>query len=332
VNAGKQRNPVQEYEQGREYIGEEETTNEDAMTLCIAAECYLGDTQCIAMCCDSRAERGGVFQELVGSEDVDKLREIGPVTAMLSGGETHADELLTLCEDAIRNFAVSVPVGDSDLAITKFMFDLRTAAAKRKRTLVEHHLEMTIAMPYEDFVKRHKSEFSDPYSRDIWNQIQHIDLGADLILCGFSDDESVIIRLDRYGITHWETNYSVVGVGDDIAYAFLCQRQWHKESEYDDEDESTEDEIFHTPLQLPDALYRIVEAKWAAEKNRHVGDATTFEILMPDGRRFGIARKCFMAYKEAFKARMIVKPFLFTENYLIEEKDEDETDLKTPGV
>ena len=148
---------MQESELERDCIGQDESVNEESMTLCIASECFLDTVPCIAMCCDSRAERGGVFQELVGSEDVDKLREIGPITAMLSGGETDADELLTVCEDAIRAFAVSIPVGDSDLAITKFMSDLRAAAVKRKRTLVEHHLAMTIAMPYDEFVKRHKS-------------------------------------------------------------------------------------------------------------------------------------------------------------------------------
>jgi hypothetical protein len=93
---------VEELLRERTILGPDDETNKESMTLCIAAECWEGETPYIAMCCDARAERGGVFQELVGSEDVDKMRGIGPVTALLSGDETDADELLTQCESAIR--------------------------------------------------------------------------------------------------------------------------------------------------------------------------------------------------------------------------------------
>src|ERR1700733_14485365 len=56
--------------------------NAESMTLCIAAECWNDDIPCIALCCDTRAERGGVFHELVGSDDVDKIREVGSVSIL----------------------------------------------------------------------------------------------------------------------------------------------------------------------------------------------------------------------------------------------------------
>lgn len=178
------------------------------MTLCIAAEARFEGKPCIAMLCDTRAERGGVFQELVGSEDVEKIRNIGPVTALLSGDETSADELLTLCEEPIRLFGATPSTGDSDIAVETFLSGLRDSAAARKKALVDHHLRMTIAMSYNEFVKRHREEFKESHGRDIWDQIVNLDLSTDLIICGFSGDEPVIVRLDRYGKTHWETNYS----------------------------------------------------------------------------------------------------------------------------
>jgi hypothetical protein len=66
------------------------------MTLCIAAECWSGETPCIAMLTDTRSETGGIVHELVGSEDADKIRTIGPVTALISGIPTDGDELDSL--------------------------------------------------------------------------------------------------------------------------------------------------------------------------------------------------------------------------------------------
>jgi 20S proteasome alpha/beta subunit len=279
------------------------------VTLCIAAECEYKGTPCIAMLCDTRAERGGVFQELVGSEDADKIREIGPITALLSGNETDADELLGLCENAIKAFALSFPVPESDIAINTFLLSLREAAAIRKKILVDHYLRMTMSMSFDEFIKRHRNEFTGSHGRDIWDQIRHIDLGADTLLCGFSGDEALIVRLDRDGKTHWESNYSVVGVGMDIALAFLCQRNW----------ETKDQEI----IELPDCLYRIYEAKRASQKNRHVGGSTVFQVILPGGKRFDITDECFRVFKEKYKERLRLEPFQFDATILKDWNDKE---------
>src|SRR5262249_12656745 len=100
----------------------------------------------------------------------------------------------------------------------------------------------------------------------------------------FSDDGPIIVRVDRFGETHWETNYSVVGIGADIALAFLSQNEWEGTS-------------------LRDALYRVYEAKRAAEVNRHVGTVTTFEVLFDDGRRFDISDDAFVILKTTFEEK-----------------------------
>jgi 20S proteasome alpha/beta subunit len=254
--------------------GDETTTSEpeEAMTLCIAAECWHEEKPCIAMCCDTRAERGGLFHELVGSDDVEKIRQIGPFTALLSGSETAADELLTLCNRPIRNFSrTPASPAESDEVITDFLKQLRQRAAERKKDLIDHHLRMSLGLSFEEFLNTHRNKLHDVHARDIWNQIEHIDLETDLLICGFSGDEAVVIRLDRFGKTHWETNYSVVGIGSDIALAFLCQRDWN-------EGEGKR-------LQLMDCLFRIYEAKKAAEKNRHVGGCHFVRDPIPGWRQ-----------------------------------------------
>jgi hypothetical protein len=77
-----------------------------------------------------------VFQELVGSEDVDKIREIGPYTALVSGQETSADELLTLCDKSIREFSQTLPQA-SDIAVTEFLAKLRAHAARAQEGTYE---------------------------------------------------------------------------------------------------------------------------------------------------------------------------------------------------
>jgi hypothetical protein len=302
---------VQESDEGRECAGEEEIASEESMTLCIAAECWLGNMPCIVSCCDSRAERGGVFQELVGSEDVNKFREMGPVTALLSGDETAADVLVTKCEEAIKKFSAAPVDPDSDLAITQYLLDLQKVAELRKAEIVDHHLSMTLRMSYVDFVKQHRGDFHESHSREIWNEIKHIDLGTDVILCGFSGPDHAIVRLDRYGKTHWENNYSVVGVGADIALAFLCQRDWYEEDS--------------ERLELINCLYRVYEAKVAAQKNRHVGETTAFEILMPGAHRFDVTDSCFKDLKDRYYRRL--KPPVFKQpmkGFLKVIEDEDE--------
>jgi hypothetical protein len=290
------------------------TKEKKEVTLCIAAECWEGERPYIAMCCDTRAERGGFLQELVGSEDVDKIRTIGPVTALLSGDETDADELLTLCEGAVRAFAVSVPVDESDLAMTKFLADLRKAASLRKKAIVEHHLDMTISMSHDEFVRRHRSDFLESHSREIWEQIRNINLGADILLCGYCGDEPEIVRLDRFGRTHWVTNYSVVGAGEDIAYVFLGQRDWEDEA--------------GAPPRLLDCLYRIFEAKKAAQRNRHVGESTAFEILLPGGIRKDVTDECFQSMKMMYEARL-KPPFFEGLSNCLRDLDDEKKESKT---
>ncbi len=194
---------------------------------------------------------------------------------------------------------------DSDEAVTAFLKELRAQAADRKKDLLDHHLRMSLGLSFDEFLNTHRDRLHDVHSRDIWNQIHHIDLETDLLICGFSGDEPVVIRLDRFGKTHWETNYSVVGIGSDIALAFLCQRDW-----------SAED---GSPLQLTDCLLRIYEAKRAAEKNRHVGEATSFEILFRNGERFDISDSCFRMMKIVLDITYRKMPF--QEGYLEKEAE-----------
>src|SRR5205823_1050257 len=143
-------------------------------------------------------------------------------------------------------FTSTPPNPDSDVVITRFLADLRASAARRKRELIEHYTRMNLGLSYEEFLNTAKQRFTDDDYRSRWSEIDEINLGAEVVICGFSG-EPVIVRLDAYGETHWETNYSAVGTGQDIAFSFLCQREWCNDR--------------GSPPQLMECLYRIYEAK-----------------------------------------------------------------------
>ncbi|HUN84845.1 MAG TPA: hypothetical protein VMU48_10720 [Terracidiphilus sp.] len=243
------------------------------------------------------------------------MRDIGNCTALLSGSETAADELLTLCEKPVLTFSVTPSAAGSDQVVTDFLRELRNVAAERKRVLIDHHLKMNCGLSFNDFLDKHRDKMAEFHSRDIWNQINHIDLDADVIICGISNDEPVIIRLDRFGKTHWETNYSVIGTGADIALSFLCQREWSGDDEL----------IGNNPggLQVMECLYRLYEAKRAAQANRHVGMSTTFLILLEGGKRLDITQSTFEKFKEVYQQRLALPKFEFSPDMLESADEED---------
>ena len=274
------------------------------MTLCIAADCWIGENPAIAYCCDTRAERGGVFHELVGSEDAWKIREIGKNIALVAGGETSAERLLALCDKTIASFGKLRGGDDSELLIDAFLRDLEGHAETRKKAILNHWLQFDYGMSYDQFVANHKQQLDPEQARDIWRRVRDTDLDSDILICGFQDDEPVIIKFDRFGKAHWETNYSAVGAGQDIAYAFLSQHDW------DDK-----------PSLLQCAYY-LLEAKTAAERNRHVGEFTYLQFMTSDGKRYELADKLFDRLDQQVDRRRKVKTPAFSMEMLHELTDD----------
>jgi hypothetical protein len=282
---------------------------DERMTLCIAADCWIEDNPAIAYCCDTRAERGGVFHELVGSEDAWKIREIGRNIALVSGSETPADRLLAACDDVIKQFGRASAGDDSELFIDALLRDLEAQAAARKHSATNHWLQFEYGISLDHFTANHRQQFEPDMAREIWKRINHSDLETDLLICGFQDDIPVIVKLDRFGKAHWETNYSAIGSGSDIAYSFLSQHDW------DDR-----------PSLLQCAYY-LLEAKTAAERNRHVGEYTYLHFMTSDGKRYELTEKVFDRLDQQINRRRNVKTQPFSME-MLEELTDDEPSPK----
>jgi hypothetical protein len=270
------------------------------MTLCIAADCWINDKPALAYCCDTRAERGGIFHELVGSEDAWKIREIGKNIALVSGIETSADRLLAVCDKTIQEFGEAKAGDDSDILIDRLLRDLEGHAVTRKKAIIDHWLGFDYGISHSEFLRTHKEGLDAEQGRDIWKRIHATDLDTDLLICGFQDEEPVIVKFDRFGKAHWETNYSVVGSGADIALSFLCQHDW--------DDSPT----------LIQCAYYLLEAKTAAERNRHVGEFTRLHFMMSDGKRFQLKERVYDRLDRQVENRRKVKTSPFSMDMLEE--------------
>jgi hypothetical protein len=295
------------------------------VTLCIAAECEHDGVAAIVLCCDWRGQRGSEYQELVGSDDVEKIRDIPGVQAqaLLAGSETDADRLLTCCESAIRKFCATPVNSDSDIVITTLLREIEQAAEIRKAQIIEHHVRMSSGIDYLVFRNTPKDRMTS-YDEEVYRGIQSLTLGADIIIATFSD-EPVILRLDRYGVVHWQTNYAVIGASSDIAYALLCQQPWDLGGSSDPPNFG-----ISKPMTLMQCLYRVYEAKKAAESNRTVGGSTAIVVMLQGKGEFEISEQCRDKLKEVFERKNRRVPQIDFDPTFLETSDAEELQKEAP--
>jgi hypothetical protein len=192
---------------------------------------------------------------MVGSDDSIKIREYGTATVLLAGNHARAMELATACKPSIREFADrTIEHNDLDLAVDQFMQQLRKAASAKKAFLIGNLVENSIGVKHSEFVKLPTDQYLD-----VWQDIRRMNLGADLIIATVKH-EPVIIRLDRFGEPHWETNYSAIGNGADIARAMLCLQQWMPS------DRHQERATLRFTVPIQECAFRLMEAHFAANK------------------------------------------------------------------
>lgn len=234
----------------------QEFPEEPPVSLCIAATCRFDDKACVVHCCDTAGTRGDVK-----SEDVQKIRAIGACTSLLAGDMTQAKELFASCAPFIKKY----PSGGDDLAITALRQGLVEAVRLRKRAISTAVLSAELGVTYDEVFNWSQSQPS-PIWTEAWQRIKSLGLGAEIITSAFTDDEVAILVIQSDGSVAWTEHYAAVGTGSGIAAAFLHQLEY----------------LDWMPLE--ECLYRVFEAKMAAEKNPYVGHETAIEICTPDAR------------------------------------------------
>jgi hypothetical protein len=258
------------------------------MTLCIAAECEYRDRHAIAYCADWRAQTGDIEQPelMTGSDDTRKILEFREATVLLSGKHSKAVELATACKTVIREFTeTQTTYEDLDIAVDCFMKKLRQVAATRKTEMIHNFVENNIGLPHSEFVKLPRDQHFD-----VWTAILKMNLGADILIT-YVSHEPIFIRLDRFGQTHWEHNYGVIGDGADIARAMLCLQTWTPAIQH-----GASDSYGRGTIPVEECLFRISEAHFAAHKANpsSVGEVTSFHVSTPHYR--GSVKGDFLSY------------------------------------
>jgi 20S proteasome alpha/beta subunit len=287
------------------------------LTLCIAAECDLDGEPALLFCCDAREQTGSAGL-LIGTDNSNKVRTVGDAIVLLAGIPTMADELIMNCVEAIEAFAKHSDQTDSDISITAFFEKLRSIARKRKTAIIAHHVEMRTGITFADFRLLQRGNFLE-----VWHEVDELTLGADLLIGCFAD-EPMIIRFDRFGMPHWEENYSAIGEGAAIARAFLCLQPWDDMGWFG----GTGGGI----PSLAHCLFRAYEAKTAAHHAmpHSVGKATVINVKTRT-KRYRINEATLESLEEAFQMKHRVPrrsednpiaPWLNVESSWLEREDD----------
>jgi hypothetical protein len=180
---------------------------------------------------------------------------------------SNAKELLAACTPYVKGY----PTGGDDLAITALQQGLVEAVKLRKRSISTAVLSAEMGLTWEEVFNFSQSNQS-PVWNEAWIRIKSLNLGAEIIVSAFTDDEAAILVVEASGNVTWTEHYAAVGTGSQIAAAFLHQRD------------------YMDSMSLEECLFRVIEAKTAAEKNPYVGRETAFEICTPDGARYRLHR------------------------------------------
>jgi 20S proteasome alpha/beta subunit len=229
------------------------------VTVCIAAVCKHEGKSAIVLCCDWQGTKG----DFIKSDSIDKFRWISTGSALIAGDETSADELLTECDQCIREYVEKDDPTRTDLDVQLYFDSLREAVARRKKKLVKEHVVLSLGLGIEEFWKNGRAYLGDAEHSKMLGEIRELPLGCSLIIASINaDGDDTIVRILQSGRVLWENQFVTTGSGGAIAEAFLNQYDW-------DED-----------ISLEECLYRVFLAKLAAEKSPHVGPTTSFEILI----------------------------------------------------
>jgi hypothetical protein len=196
----------------------------------------------------------------VKSDDIDKIRytNVGPV--LLAGNMSQAKALFQECDRALDSYTS----GSDEIAFTTFKMALHDSVRKRKRAIADSYVSTRFGLSYDEVFNFSNANPGNSFYLQIWQAIEKLTLQSEMIVGTFSDDEAAILVVEISGEVIWADHSASIGTGSRIASAFLPQR------DYDDE------------MTVEGCLYRVLEAKTAAEKDPYVGIATVVELHTHD--------------------------------------------------
>jgi hypothetical protein len=192
---------------------------EDDMTLCIAAASLENGEPRIVVAFDFRVET-----DWIGADATFKMSRFTNKWAVLfAGNVASAREVINVYATALSGI---------ELTDANIYDELRHPAQSHKLMLCEHHVQMKLGMSYTEFVENGKASLSESMFLETEAEIENLNMGCDLIACGFvPPDErtdhlytSRIFTIGARGEVRQHDNFATVGSGGVIAESAFFQR------------------------------------------------------------------------------------------------------------
>lgn len=244
------------------------------MTVCIAAICDQGPAKGKIVICADLLVSGA----LGGSETMLKaLYIVNGWKVLVSGTES---SIRALVKRFTQTFRTVQKIDHTNLDSL-----IKHALQARRRDLAEELIQTEFSIPYDEFLQHGKERLPADTFYDAVQRIRRQDLGAELIVCGFSDGFPEIYHCDASGKAHPMDCMSTIGEGQYLAASVLNRRGQQN----------------ITPLST--TVYNVYEAKRYAEGVRSVGTKTMMLVMSEgdEGRLVGNAaterlKQLYMTY------------------------------------
>jgi hypothetical protein len=240
------------------------------VTVCIAAICQQDKENTdarIVVCSDWKSET-----DWGGSETADKLRLLPKGwVALMADQLSRCEELVAQYETHLRDLR--------EVSDDRHLFEeMKKPAHKQKEVLANDYLRQMLGISYADLVSPDK-KFPEEMVNKRLEEVAKIRLRAALIIAGFIETTQgeekrenlpYLFVVDDGGdhedVVRVEDNFAAIGSGAYVAIPTLHQRGH-------EEDKS-----------LMETIYSVYEAKRLAEIVPGVGEATSLDVIYPDGR------------------------------------------------
>jgi hypothetical protein len=220
---------------------------EVAWTLCIAAECTLGQKRRVVMACDYETEN-----EMVGAEVQKKMMRLSNShIALIAGTLSRAIEMCVVCQEFFA----------SEKGLQLDTLDkLRESVTVQKKRLADELVSGQLGMSYEDFLNSGKQKLPDDLLREIAYEVKHLTLDCSILVVQLSGGVSRLFKIHPSGMVEICCNFAAVGTGMWLAELMLFFRE--------------HDEDVHLKL----GMYHVYEAMRFGSRAPGVGTMASYMV------------------------------------------------------
>jgi hypothetical protein len=240
------------------------------MTVCIAGSCDWSSDRKIILCAD------WLGSSEIGRHDHTLKYQWLPQRwhCLTAGNEDDINNLLPFIRLA---FDEAESINETNIKTI-----IQAGLVARKNEKLNEFTMGKYALPYREYIDIGKTKFPESTFRVDVEEMRRINLGASLIIAGFSGKDDFIIETDRFcGATIVE-NCTAIGEGAILATAALRQRNFLGVSNFGH------------------SLYCVYEAKRVAERVSSVGPSTYIRVVYEDGSTKMLQRKAMEELDKKF--------------------------------